>query len=238
MLTNHPFKYGYGVLLHSGYHYIDIFVNLININKELFEFDTNDLKIKTYSTNPAQMLNPFIKKFYEEKFNLTDEISQNIKFGENDISIIGQLQKDNNIYTNFSIKLLENTLSLRKDSETPKNHYLDSGRIRQENVIIHIGQLCSIHIISNPYEKLGQNEKDEFVIEIMHNKYLTDREPIVCIDSHKLKEIYNDSSIGNKMNIKARENQLKEFLLGKNGNSQLESHKDSILFLDKIYKQL
>ncbi len=32
---NHPYKYGYGKLFHSGYHFIDLFSDIVKINSEL-----------------------------------------------------------------------------------------------------------------------------------------------------------------------------------------------------------
>ena len=32
---NHPYKYGYGKLFHSGYHFIDLLSDLIKINNNL-----------------------------------------------------------------------------------------------------------------------------------------------------------------------------------------------------------
>ena len=40
------------------------------------------------------------------------------------------------------------------------------------------------------------------------------------------------------MNISARASQLIDFFNGGEGNSSLESHRDSILLLDKIFKRL
>ena len=32
-IENHPYKYGYGKLFHSGYHFIDLLAEFVKLNK-------------------------------------------------------------------------------------------------------------------------------------------------------------------------------------------------------------
>lgn len=66
---NHPYKYGYGKLFHSGYHFIDLLSDFIKINNQLTgtkKIDNCDL----YSTilTPNDELNIFNIEDYKKMF--------------------------------------------------------------------------------------------------------------------------------------------------------------------------
>ncbi|MBN8827875.1 MAG: Gfo/Idh/MocA family oxidoreductase [Sphingobacteriia bacterium] len=245
---NHPHKYGYGILLHSGYHYVDLLINLISLNKSIFPLSVEESNLKTFITNPYTSMNVINNNVYSKllktnRFNQCFE-KENINkmkfYGENDAMIMGQFKIGKEVITNYSLKLVERSVTKRSWHILPENTYLKNGRIRQENVIIHLGPLSSIHVKSHPYSKLT-NTKDldeDFTIDIMNNQDLLNKDALIQLKRSDFSNIFPELSLKEKMNKKSRQWQLIDFLNGGDGNSRLESHEDTIKFLDKIYKNI
>lgn len=134
---NHPFKYGYGILMHSGYHYLDVLSTFLDMN-HLVDESTPSYQLSTHSSHVNGM-------------------------GETDLIVSG-MQKRGEISTLFSLKLLGTSLCLRKGSAyTP---HLE-GKVRQEKVTIHLGFDCSIHIESLPLKKFDDTVGDHFDITVL-----------------------------------------------------------------------
>jgi len=239
---NHPFKYGYGVLLHSGYHYIDLLMQLLGLNKELFPFGIQDFDLQVQAHSPAQMLHEHLQAFYHEHFPednfdnyfTADSLSRHASFGELDVTVNGRIMQHEQILTSFCLKMIENSLSIRKNCKSSLNPYLGSGRIRQEHLIIHLGPLCSIHIQSHPYAKLDKNITDEdFTVTIMNHPTLVEEESLIELRRADFngKDLTNDE----RFTIKARQEQLRLFFSGESAESSFASHKDSIALLSRIY---
>lgn len=245
-LENHPYKYGYGVLLHSGYHYIDLLVTLLSLNQALIPFSYEDLDFHSYFSTPYDLAHIINNNVYKnlfntdrfEKFFNPQSLDQMRHFGEVDFMTIGNVKKDSKVMTQFSVKLLETTASKRNWHELPENLYF-MGRMRQENVIIHIGHLCSIHLKSHPISKLVKNNKiEDFSIDIIHNSDLIQREALVQIRRSDISELSEGLLDVDSMNVKGRSSLLIDFLNMREGPSPLISHKQTIHLLNAIYRQI
>lgn len=223
---NHPFKYGYGILLHSGYHYVDLLSTFLAINDRFFADSKEELEIKTFS-------NGFIDVSQGTTQNTTQKLCA---LGETDLMLIGRLKKNNKSITNFSLNLIGTSVSKRREFIEPMDPYLSSGRVRQEDFIVHLGHLCSIHLISIPFTKLAntQNNLKDFSISILNSPVVLDEPSII----YKQTEDFKTKDIKNSLNISARQKQLLSFINGGDGNSSLKSHKKSIYLLDTIYQKL
>lgn len=245
-LENHPYKYGYGVLLHSGYHYIDLLVTLLSLNEPIVPYSFDDIFLYSIFSTPYDLSQIIDNKIYRNLFKTNrfetlfkpQYVDQMRHFGEVDFMAIGNVKKNSKIVTNFSIQLLETTASKRNWHELPENLYF-MGRMRQESVIIHIGHLCSIHVKSHPISKLVENNKiEDFSIDIIHNSNLINRDALVQIKRSDLSKFSEDLLETDSMNVKARNSQLIDFLNMRDGSSSLKSHKPTIQLLDAIYGQI
>lgn len=245
---NHPRKYGYGVLLHSGYHYIDLLMTLIHLNEPIIPLAEQTLELHTLSNNSTSlfklMTNEFYKKIlktdgYEECFN-NKHLEKMAAYGESDFMAMGRLTHEGYVVTNFSLKLLNTSVSARNIyQKIDRSQRLTSkgGKLRQENVIIHVGQLCSIHLRSNPYHKLKPHDTEDFSLDILNHSHILQKEPLIQLKRSDFSQIYPDLSETESMNKKARQWQLTDFLNGGHGNSHLTTHRTTIHLLDRIYKQ-
>lgn len=200
---NHPFRYGYGVLLHSGYHYVDLLAQLLELNNPKFPTDHRVLNVLASKQSP--------------------------EFGEVDLLMIGQTFFQGSPVTNFGLKLFGTSVSMRRQFDLKVKL---EGRIKQEQVIIHLGHLASIHIRSLPLAKISPSEHpiEDFSITIMNSPLVKNRPPII-----QLKREDFSTPSKRRMNSVARQWQLEEFIMGRDGNSPLESHRKTVQLLNEIY---
>lgn len=231
---NHPYKYGYGKLFHSGYHFIDLLSDFIKINTEL----TGTKKItnaEVYSSclTPNDELNIFnvedykrifkdqeIPKYYEENPNTKFD-----KFGEK--NFYGSLDfknKYNQLITHVNLNLLHYGFSRRGWIES-KDYYKSNGRIRHESITIEVGTLMSIQIHSYQSKEIKDRTTDlnleeqvggleHFDIDIYRNSDIIGGKPFERI---KLGDLYTEKEKKDILgyNELSREVYISNFLKGK-----------------------
>lgn len=247
---NHPYKYGYGKLFHSGYHFIDLLTWFLDINKLVTDKNINRCSIYSESYKPLDFLYNFNAKNYEkilhtQKFNTIIEDKEKFKnYGEIDVHSIINFYNDNTLITNCSLNLMQSGVSRRSWIDLPKDTYKGNGRIRHERVNIMVGPLLNIQVHSyQAYEikDIGSHggtdvgDVEHFDIYIFRNSDLIGGKPFECIKINDIDEPGSDF-IG--YNEKARERCLVDFLNNKHNDSDILCHKNSILITEKIYKSL
>ena len=248
---NHPYKYGYGKLFHSGYHFIDLLSDFIKINNELKgSKKIQKAELRNSCLTPNEELNIFniddykrlfknqtIPKYYElnknPKFN---------KFGEkNYYTSIDFKNNNNQLITHANLNLLHYGFSRRGWIQS-KDYYKNNGRIRHESINIQVGTLMNIQIHSyqskeikdrtNSYlleEQVGGLE--HFDIDIYRNSDLIGGKPFERI---KLGDLYSEKEKKNILgyNELSREVYLTNFLKGKCDRGDV---KDQSLAIEILY---
>lgn len=123
MKENHPYKYGYSKLFHSGYHFIDLLSDFLKINDILDDnkkiekgevyskcFTPND-EIAVFNINDYKRIfeEQLIPRYYDENENPKFK-----KFGEkNFYSMLDFYNKHNQLITHFNLNLLHYGISRR-----------------------------------------------------------------------------------------------------------------------------
>lgn len=202
---NHPYKYGYGKLFHSGYHFIDLLSDFIKINDSL----GNTKKIvdaDVYSTvcTPNDEMNFLTIEDYKQLFKEQDipyyysenKIPTFKNFGEKDYhGLLNFYNKDGFTITTANLNLLHNGVSRRAWIET-KDFYKSNGRIRHERINIEIGHLLNIQVHSYQSKEIcDRTDNEELVGGLEHfdiyffNNPLIDKEPFKEIH---LGDMYSD----------------------------------------------
>ncbi len=245
---NHPYKYGYGKLFHSGYHFIDILVWLIECNNQLVDKKINKCSIYAESLRPKDFFNYFNNTDYNNILH-TNKFEKWLakpcdEFGEIDIHSIINFYQNNNLITNCSLNLMQSGFSRRSWVELPADTYKGNGRVRHERVNICVGPLINIQIHSyQAYEikdKPNHNsanvgDVEHFDIYIFRNTDLIGGVPFEKIElSNLITE--NEKLIGHNEN--AREKCLLKFLNNEQSDADLLLHNQSITLTKQIYKSL
>lgn len=230
---NHPYKYGYGKLFHSGYHFIDLLAELLKLNnltssyKHLVSgtlygnvFTPNDEK-EVFNKDDFKNIfkNDDITGIYE---NLEKEDFKN--YGEK--NFYGQLNfknKNNRLITTANLNLLHYGFSRRGWFES-RDYYKKNGRIRHERINIQVGTLLNIQVHSYQSKQISDRVNDvcetetggleHFDIDIYRNVDIIGGKPFERI---KLKDLYGeelgkDNFIG--YNEYSREEFVDNFLEG------------------------
>lgn len=253
-IENHPYKYGYGKLFHSGYHFIDLLSEFLKLNK----FTSNDKEITNAniisykfdlqddltSINREDIFRIFdgqnIPIFYSKEINK----KQYEVYGEKDVYSLLQFKNDENrVITTANLNLLQNGFSKRAWIQTKENTYKGNGRVRHETITIQVGPLLNIQVHSYQSKEIREREEFEqehqcgglehFDIYIFRNSELIGGKNFEKIELHELyKDI--DAENFNGYNELAREEFILSFLSEKNTASDLLDHKLAMELLYNI----
>lgn len=246
---NHPYKYGYGKLFHSGYHFIDLLAWLLEANRQTKNKQINKAEMYVSTYNPTDFFNVFNNYDYKKilKTNRFEtailRLDECENFGEIDFHSIINFKQDDRLITNCSINLMQSGFSRRAWSELPKDTYKSNGRVRHERLNIQVGPLMNIQVHSyQAYEIADRNKMcnnnvgsvEHFDIYIFRNSQLIGGKTFEMLDiatlSDKEKEFFNG------YNEKARENCFINFLLNIDDSSDILEHRVSIEITEKAYE--
>ncbi len=231
-LENHLFEYGYGVLYHSGYHCIDLVARLARLNCRLLDVDMSDSELKVTMARHndlSQMLKPDTYHHMDISHHVDNHTIPH-GCGELDLTLSGQYRHQKHFRMGFCLQLLETSVSARHVSTDPPG----KGSVQQETVHIHLGNLCSIRVVSDSLRKLSDDEiTEKFDITIACNPLVAEGEPLRKIDRVQLSEKEPQLPIASGLNVFARHAQLLDFLAGGEAYSSLASHADTMSLLVK-----
>ncbi len=239
---NHPYKYGYGALLHSGYHYTDFMLWLLDSNNQIADFTADKLRISLMNTNPNDFVHQINRKFYTRHFGkdyseyLNDQgYSQYSKMGELDIYMLLQAMNGQHCITSAELSILHTSFSSRSWTQLPENTYTDNGRVHHHNYLVQFGTLCSISSTqrSVPYELDRLDECSETsgdcVVEIFRN--------IDMIGGKPYEKIVYSKEINQQENgFHGKKAQIEDWLFGKDSVCEFKQHYKNVLMLQKLYE--
>jgi predicted dehydrogenase len=159
---DHPHKYGYGKLLHSGYHYIDLFAWFSQSNELLADRAPDRIRLVQQTQQPEDLLfqlgpNGYQQFFGPEAFRDFFEAHDPRDFegfGETESCSVIQLLRDGRVVTSGTIRLVDTTVSRRAWPHTPPNVNIGNGRIRHSQLTVSVGPLLTVQLHSyESYER-------------------------------------------------------------------------------------
>lgn len=246
---NHPYKYGYGKLMHSGYHFIDLFSWIMQTNKNIASKYPDIINMFATQTGPGDMLKIIDRSSYSKLFPSIqfEEIdhkykSNMIDMGEVDVFILLQSIKDNAIITTSTINLLQNSFSRRAWTSMPLDSYQGNGRVRHERVNIQIASLLNLQIHSYQATKASETDildgdlghKDHFDVYIFRNSGIIGGKTVEKVSFSKHLSEYQL----NGHNEQAKERLFLDFLYKKRSASNFFDHELTNQLLSRIYECL
>lgn len=244
---NHPYKYGYGKLFHSGYHFIDLLSDFIKINDCL----GNNKKIvrgevfsKVFTPNDElQCINlDDYKRLFQDQ-NIPGFYTENSKmkfkkYGEKNYhGLFTFYNKQGLTMTTANLNLLHDGVSRRSWIQT-KDFYKNNGRIRHERIDVEVGHLLNIQIHSYQSKEISERTDNEtevgglehFDIYFFKNPLLNDQpfKKIHLCDLYSSKEKENIQGF----NELSRENFITNFLKNNDCKGDI---KDQALAIEILY---
>lgn len=195
---NHPYKYGYGKLFHSGYHFIDLLSDFIKINDSLGgnkKITSGDVFSKIYTPNDEMnilSIDDYKRLFKDQEIPNFYQKNQNLdfkKYGEKDYhGLLTFYNKNGFTITSAKLDLLHNGVSRRGWIES-RDYYKSNGRIRHERINIEIGHLLNIQVHSYQSKEICDRTNDEEQVGgLEHFDIYFFNNPLV--DSEPFKEIH------------------------------------------------
>lgn len=239
-LKNHPYTTGYGKLLHSGYHFIDLLAFLT----EDATYESFDLFSYKHGINDFKTQVP--DSFYKATFGISNKHSfTNEGHGEIDSYSLIQLKDGGRIKTTASINLLHSGFSRRSWGVAKADLYKGNGRLRHERVNIQIGPLMNIQVHSYQSTEVHDEQRlkreefgglEHFDIHIFRNAELIGGKPYELVTLESLENTTRSSDIGQNEN--ARYQLVEDFLVDKESNSAISSHIRTNILIASIAKSM
>lgn len=229
---DHPYKYGYGKLLHSGYHYVDILARLLDLSTPAGETELDLVsRVARPGDQQAQMA-PLYPRMEGAPAGV--EPAAGHPFGDTDVvaSFAARKKTTGEVVTLGNLALLQTTTSLRSWWPLPADVYNKTGRFGVEDIRLNLGFLASIHvrILKVPVGGEGRKikTKDELDVTVWRNGNLLDRS---SLDRRYRKEAASYLEDG-------RWRLFESWLRGRETRSRIEQHLRSVQILEQMLLSL
>ncbi|MGH9210845.1 MAG: Gfo/Idh/MocA family oxidoreductase [Acidimicrobiales bacterium] len=189
---DHPHKYGYGKLLHSGYHYVDLFAWFCQSNEWLDDRTPDHVRLVQQTQQPDDLLFQlgqagYAKFFGEDTFGdfFAAHPESGFKdYGETESCSVIHLMRDGHVVTSGTIRLVDTTVSRRAWAGTPANVNIGNGRIRHSQLSVSVGPLLTVQLHS--YESYERRFRKEVGVDDPAEPGNWDHEDVYVFRNHDL----------------------------------------------------
>lgn len=147
---NHPFHHGYGVLHHSGYHFVDTIARLVSLNDAL-DVAPDSVEVRVAATRLNDLLAQIPPQRYQallpEPEPVPDIPMQDEITGEVDLFAQLRFRRGADVITTATLNLVHNGFSRRGWWQPDPDTYFGNGRVKHERVAVQMGPLacCQCH---------------------------------------------------------------------------------------------
>jgi hypothetical protein len=259
---NHPYKYGFGKLLHSGYHFVDLLALLLSCNDGLPSpgpgagpgaQNEREVEIFTRTFTPsdfaAQLGADHYRRLFpgEEAAGCDPRALDLSGHGELDVFTLGQVRGRGGgpVQTTFNLALQQDSFSRRAWLPTPKDGYKGNGRVRHERVNLQVSTLMNVQVHSYQAHEVhrpevavyGPGHLDHFDVTVFRNSGLIGGPACERVPFGQLERLaHGPDALGH--NERAREALFGDFLHGRRSASDLREHERTNLLLSRIYESI
>lgn len=224
---DHPYKYGYGMLMHGAYHYVDIFAQIINENRRLYPEESFELffsAIGAFPTDQEKRIPPSTASRIGEDQRFYDSDSfNNQEYGETDVCSTFKMVNSSSGHTLTigTLSFEQTTPCIRSWNTLDPTMYNKNGRTSHTDIIVQLATLMSIQ--TQTYKVNESESKSDYCAT-----------ELVRVNDSLLPEFKRVSftNFENFSNSKANEALLRLWLEDKETKSSLKSH---LLTMDITY---
>ena len=170
---DHPYKYGYGMLMHGGYHYIDLVAQALFINKLLYPQKNFSLELCSFVAYPQDQntrIGRKISSIFDDYLPNWRNQKSNYNYGETDITSTFCLKdkNTNSVITLGTISLEQTTPSVRNWKNIPENIYNKNGRTSSVDFEVQLSTLHSVkvHCYDVPVKNKKEIEKIDAIAKV------------------------------------------------------------------------
>ncbi|MEM7589109.1 MAG: Gfo/Idh/MocA family oxidoreductase [Myxococcota bacterium] len=234
----HPYKYGYGKLMHSGYHYIDLFCWFAHLN-ELLEGKkwADEMSLATEVFRPIDLAN--------QLHNFSHLSEPYVQSGVDIPETLGEIDCYNSVqFKKNSLAVLTGRIDMVQNSVSSRSHFSDTyagkhqaGACKYEETSIYVGPLLKLKIFTVS-ERSANAWEYHFKVEIQRNATLVGGKEFDVLD-FKLEcgTVYNPTRPWTP-NQAARFVLFGAFLSGRENISKIKTHVESNRLLSLMYQNI
>lgn len=233
----HPYKYGYGKLLHSGYHFVDLFCWLTEVNRGCARPpDRLGLDVSAVDARgvDAQLTDAaYARLFGRERWGRFSGLPRPATvpeqlWGETDVVLLARLMHGPDVVTTAVLTLLQSSLSGRSRLELPEDTYKGNGRVRHERVTLQVGPLMAIRVDSCQ-DARPAGGRSPFDVVVYRNRGLIGGEAVSRVRMRTPDAAADAAS--DSLNDRAREEIFRDFLALDGRRSGLALHGTTVRVL-------
>lgn len=234
----HSYKHGYGKTVHSGYHFMDIFMHFSRLNTNLDKkiYDKVDLGVQVY--RPLDLFNQLNSIAIYPKQSTT-QVNNTSHLGEIDIHALVQFKKEDLTITNGQISLMQNTESSRNNFCEILSNKKDMMTRKYEELQVNIGPLLSIKVESYKINTdQSSAHKYGFRVVVKRNSNIVGGETETTKHFSGTKIFPEHDSREWTLNQAGRINLLLDFLNEATTGSDLITHINTNLLISSVYEAI
>ncbi|NTW61782.1 hypothetical protein HGB24_03830 [Candidatus Saccharibacteria bacterium] len=234
---DHPYKYGYGMIMHGAYHYIDLVTQMLLLNKLIYPDVIFEVKLSSFGAYPHDQ-NDRISKKYSDMFDDNEPDrhsldSNEAKYGETDItcSFCMSDKKTGRKITVGTISLEQTTPSIRSWKDIPDGLYNKNGRTSSVQYEAQLSTLMSVgvHCYDVPIAENHQVDRIDAKAVLITRKNASLLKDAKYIEEKNYTGIFHSES--NKRLMEA-------WLSNQEDRSSLESHLPVMLLAQALAESL
>ncbi|WP_292365558.1 hypothetical protein [Mesorhizobium sp.] len=225
---DHPYKHGYGMLMHGAYHYVDILARMLLINRRLYPDADFVMKISGYAAFPADQdvrVTDCVTKRLSHHSESMSMLQPGIRYGETDIVTAFSLQFKNTrkVLALGNLALEQTTPGMRSWGPFPEVPYNINGRLHCTDVDVRLGTVFSVNgnVVKVPLgSRKGQNDlrgKNLATITTRANAYVAGTQEFIA--EERIARPY-----GNSFSYAAESELFEAWIEGRKTYSELASH--------------
>ncbi|WP_405961102.1 hypothetical protein OG235_34000 [Streptomyces sp. NBC_00024] len=149
---DHPYKYGYGMMMHGAYHYVDLATQILSLNSALFPECQFKLELSGFGAFPIdqhqRMSRPITRRFQDCDPLWADDADDGFRFGETDVTSTFRLVDiaSGRTVSLGTLSFEQTTPSIRNWDELPPDLYNVNGRTSSVDMEAQMATLFSTHV--------------------------------------------------------------------------------------------
>jgi predicted dehydrogenase len=232
---DHPYKYGYGMLMHGAYHYIDIAAQFLELNRKLFPGKKLSITLSSFSAHPFDQ-NVRVSKKVNELIWISEEETKEYDslwwYWETDTTTTFCLKDEETgkVITLWTLCFEQTTPCFRNWKKLPEGIYNKNGRLPSTDIEIQLSTIFWIH--GKLFKVYKKDSSDD--IDILNGAQVTERSNINLI---WWKKPYNFTEYS-RFETTSKDELIESWLNGVENRSKLRGHLLGMILLWKIAQSI
>lgn len=225
---DHPYKYGYGMLMHGAYHYVDLVTRLLQMNRRIYSEDEFCLRITGFAAFPKDQEKRLPLGIMNKLDNYLQHMASfdsGFPYGETDIvaSFALCFRRSEAALCLGTIALEQTTPGMRSWGAFPEVPYNINGRLHCTDIDVRLGTLFAMngHVAKTPIS----SRKDQSDLRGKNIGIVTSRSNALVAGTQEfMTEERITHPYGNSFSYAAESTLFRDWIDGRKTYSNLESH--------------